>query len=197
MAIAIQEYFQHAPTYRDYDAQAPVVARALITTILETDTRLRVEHVGSSSVPGCGGKGYIDLLVTDSHGELEAAKAALAKLGFQRQGSREPFPEDRPMRVGSVEHGGHRYLIHAHVVAASAPEAEEMIWFRDRLRCDAELTREYEVEKRRILSNDVRDGVEYAERKGAFVQAVLELGRSSARDGKAASGCIGAARIDV
>ena len=158
MAIAIQEYLQHAPTYRDYDAEAPVVARALITAILKTDTRLRVEHVGSSSVPGCGGKGYIDLLVIYSEGELKAAKAALAKLGFQQQRSRDPFPEDRPMRVGSIEHEGQRYLIHAHVVAASSPEVEEMVWFRDRLRCDAELTREYEAEKRRVLSGGVRDG---------------------------------------
>lgn len=182
MAIAIQEYPHQTPTYRDYDALAPVVAQALITAILETDPHLRVEHVGSSSVPGCGGKGYIDLLVIYTHGKLEVAKHALAKLGFQRQRSRDPFPEDRPMRVGSVEHEGQRYPIHAHVVAASSPEVEEMVWFRDQLRCDTELTHKYEAEKRRVLSAGVKDGVEYAERKGTFVQAVLELRRSSARE---------------
>lgn len=150
-----------------------MVAQALMRAIRNLDGRLQPEHVGSSSVPGCGGKGYIDLLIIYPDGLLEAAKQVLAELGFQRQSSRDPFPEDRPMRVCSIEHQGNLYPIHAHVVAASSPEVEELLWFRERLRSDPTLQRAYEGEKRRILQEGVFDGVDYAEKKGAFVQRVL------------------------
>jgi len=171
--MTILEYNQPAAAYHDYDPQAPVVAQMLVEAISDRNSSLRVEHVGSSSVPGCGGKGYIDLLVIYPEGQLEAAKLALAELGFQRQSSRDPFPEDRPMRVGNIEHAGQVYPVHAHVVASSSPEVDEMIWFRDRLRSDQNAQRAYESEKRRILEEGVVDGVDYAEKKGAFVKSTL------------------------
>jgi GrpB-like predicted nucleotidyltransferase (UPF0157 family) len=173
MDLELQEYVTLEPAFHPYDAEAPIVAKMLMHVIRNLDARLQPEHIGSSSAPGCGGKGYIDLLIIYPDGLLEVAKQVLADLGFQRQGSRDPFPEDRPMRVGSIEHQGNLYPIHAHVVSASSPEVEELLWFRERLRSDPMLQRAYEGEKRRILQEGVLDGVDYAEKKGDFVQRVL------------------------
>ena len=139
MAIEIHPYLQAPASYGDYDAGVVDAARALADGICRQDTRLRVEHIGSTAVPGCRGKGYIDLLLTYPDGHLDAAKAALETLGFGRQSSRDPFPEERPMRVGTVVHEGRRFPVHVHVVAATAPEAAELLWFRDRLRADETL----------------------------------------------------------
>ena len=79
------------------------------------------------------------------------------------------------MRVGSLEHQGYRYLIHAHVVGAQSPEVEEMLWFREQLETNADLRAQYVAEKRRILLEGVADSTEYAERKGAFIQARLQM----------------------
>lgn len=173
MNLVLQEYITLEPAFRPYDPEAPIVAQTLMYAIRNLDARLQPEHIGSSSAPGCGGKGYIDLLIIYPDGLLEVARQVLAKLGFQRQSSRDPFPEDRPMRVGSIEHHGHLYPIHAHVVSAGSPEVEELLWFRERLRSDPMLQRAYEGEKRRILQEGVLDGVDYAEKKGGFVQRVL------------------------
>lgn len=173
MDLELQHYVIQEPAFRPYDPEAPIVAQALMRVILTLDARLQPEHIGSSSAPGCGGKGYIDLLIIYPDGLLEVAKHVLAELGFQRQSSRDPFPEDRPMRVGSIEHQGNLYPIHAHVVAASSSEVDELLWFRERLRSDPTLQRAYEREKRRILQEGVLDGVDYAEKKGDFVQRVL------------------------
>jgi GrpB-like predicted nucleotidyltransferase (UPF0157 family) len=54
-----------------------------------------VEHVGSTAVPGCAGKGAIDLLVPYREGELEPVKEILEQLGFQRQSTTE-------IRLGST-----------------------------------------------------------------------------------------------
>ena len=77
------------------------------------------------------------------------------------------------MRVGSVEHGGRRYLIHAHVIASDSAEVDVMLGFRDSLRADPALVRAYEEEKRAIRKQGVLDGVDYAEKKSKFVEAVL------------------------
>jgi GrpB-like predicted nucleotidyltransferase (UPF0157 family) len=156
-----------------YDSQAPEVARILRDLIRGVLPDVEVEHVGSTSVSGCAGKGYIDLMVLYSDGALEATKAGLAALGYQPQTSRDPFPEERPMRVGSFVFGGKKYSIHAHVIAMNSPEVEEFRRFREMLKADARLLEEYVVVKRRILAAGVSDSVEYAVNKGVFVEGVL------------------------
>jgi GrpB-like predicted nucleotidyltransferase (UPF0157 family) len=141
--------------------------------IRERAPEVEVEHIGSTSVPECEGKGYVDLLVLYPDGALEDAKAALAGLGFQPQSSRDPFPEERPMRVGSFTYEGHEYAIHAHVVRRDSAEAEGLLWFRERLRSDARLRAEYVAEKRRILAQGTTDELDYCISKGSFVERVL------------------------
>lgn len=136
------------------------------------------EHVGSTAVPGCAGKGVVDLMIPYREGELPHVKKALEDLGFQRQGTRDPFPEDRPMRVGSLEHDGDSFRLHVHVVPAGSAEPEEFRNFRDRLRSDPELLRGCVDRKRRIIEGGTTDTIEYARTKGAFVRQVLDgMGR--------------------
>ena len=139
-----------------------------------------IEHVGSSSVPGCDGKGYLDLVMLywdATH--LDAINATLFALGFQRQRNRDPFPEHRPMRTGAIVHDGSTFLIHVHVIHGNAQDATSMQEFRDRLRVDPELVQDYVAAKRAILASGVHDGGEYATAKGRFIAA---LGYQGAED---------------
>jgi GrpB-like predicted nucleotidyltransferase (UPF0157 family) len=132
-----------------------------------------IEHVGSSSVRGCAGKGILDLVIPyrdDAH--LAAINEALFALGFGRQRSRDPFPETRPMRTGAFDHEGETFLLHVHVVPDRTHHLAELLDFRDRLRADPELVAEYVAAKRAILDAGVRDGTDYAERKGEFIVAL-------------------------
>jgi GrpB-like predicted nucleotidyltransferase (UPF0157 family) len=157
-----------------YDPRAPRAARRLIRWITESAPDLAVEHVGSTAVPHCDGKGTLDLLVMYAPGGLERAKAVLAELGFQKQTGRDPFPEDRPMRVGSLAFEGGRFPIHAHVIARDSDEASELIRFRDRMRSDPDLRAAYVARKREIIHAGVADSLEYSIIKGAFVRNVLD-----------------------
>ena len=163
-----------ASAFHAYDPQSPAVATILISLIHAQDPRLVVHHVGSTSGPACAGKGVIDLLVAYPAGLLSTARELLQALGFQAQASRNPFPEDRPMRVGSLHHDGCRYLIHAHVVSAKSPEVKEVLWFRAYLEMDAVVRAQYVAEKRRLLLEGVADSTDYAVRKGRIIQAVLQ-----------------------
>jgi GrpB-like predicted nucleotidyltransferase (UPF0157 family) len=149
--------------------------------IAERLPNMTIEHVGSSSVPGCAGKGILDFVIPyrdDAH--LAAINEALFALGFERQRNRDPFPETRPMRIGAVNYEGETFLLHVHVVPESTHETAEFLDFRDRLRADPALVAEYVAAKRAILDAGVRDGVDYAERKGEFIAALGYKGADEA-----------------
>lgn len=158
-----------------YDPEVVEVARRLGDAIRAVEPALQAEHVGSTSVPGCGGKGVVDLMVLYPDGVLKRAKAVLDDLGFQKQGGPDPWPESRPMRVGAVEHNGRVFRIHAHVIALSADERAELVWFRNALIRDPDLRRRYEERKQAILAAGITDSIEYCEAKGGFITDALEL----------------------
>jgi len=157
---------------RDYDPRAALVAGKIAVMISKHLREVRAEHVGSTSVPGCAGKDIVDLMIAVPDGEMENVKEQLDRLGFQPQGGRDPFPEDRPMRVGSVLHDGKTFLLHVHVIAAS-PEVDDMRFFRACLRADPDLVRAYVARKREIIASGVTDSLEYCRLKGEFVKEML------------------------
>jgi GrpB-like predicted nucleotidyltransferase (UPF0157 family) len=164
--------------YLPFDSESRRVAKWIAEYIVQTDGNLRVEHIGSTAVPGCWGKGIIDLLVVYTPGCLEAARDALDAIGFQRQRGVEAFPESRPMRVGSMEYFGRAYRIHAHVIEAGSAEARDLLMFRDLLRQNVKLRRAYEAEKRGILARGIIKGTEYSNAKGEFIRRALAAAKS-------------------
>jgi GrpB-like predicted nucleotidyltransferase (UPF0157 family) len=167
-------------TLRRWNPRAPEVAARVVALIAERLLDTRVEHVGSSSVPGCAGKGTLDLAIPyrdASH--LDAINVVLFALGFGRQRNRDPFPETRPMRIGAIDQEGETFLLHVHVVPDTSHHLVELVDFRDRLRADPALVAEYVAVKRAILNAGVREGDDYAERKGTFIAA---LGYNGADD---------------
>lgn len=165
----ILPYFGGPAACQDWDPRVVDAARCVMQLIRSANT----EHIGSTAVPGCPGKGVIDLMVTCSPGALDAIKRELAELGFQPQCGRDPFSEDRPMRIGAVAHGGSIWRIHAHVIAEGAPEAVGLRRFRDCLRADRALMERYAAAKRAILARGITDTLEYCYAKGEFIEKSL------------------------
>jgi GrpB-like predicted nucleotidyltransferase (UPF0157 family) len=161
------------PALRPWNPRALEAAARVVELITERLPTTAVEHVGSSSVPGCAGKGYLDLVIPyrdDTH--LSHINDVLFALGFGRQRNRDPFRETRPMRVRAIDYEGETYLLHVHVVPECTQESAELLDFRDRLRADPALVAEYVAAKRAILDAGVLDGTDYAEKKGEFIAAL-------------------------
>jgi len=131
---------------------------------------VRVEHVGSTSVDYCGGKGIIDLLVLYSEvaGDFERVRDGVDAAGFQKQSGGHIFPEDRPMRVGAVEYKGTEYRFHIHVLRSGCKEERGLCQFRDDLRQDEERRASYIELKQQILQRDLSDPRDYTSRKSTF-----------------------------
>ena len=159
--------------YVEYEPGVVTAANHLVGLIEKAAPWVRAEHIGSTAVPGCAGKGIVDLMALYPAGQLDATRDALDGLGFQPQRTGHPFPEDRPMRVGAVDHRGTRYQIHVHVIGMDSPEVLSLRQFRDVLRADQTLRNAYEAKKREILESGVREPSDYTHAKGEFIRSVI------------------------
>lgn len=166
-------YNDPAEIFKPYDPRFPEVARRVAGLVEARMSEARVEHIGSTAVPDCAGKGNVDLLLIYPSGKLATARDTLDGLGFQRQSGADPFPEERPMRVGTLDHAGTTFRLHVHVVAEDDPEPEKLLRFRDRLRADPALVAEYVASKRAALSSGPTDNIAYNRAKEPFINGAL------------------------
>lgn len=134
---------------------------------------VRVEHVGSTSVPGLAAKPVIDmvLVVTDSADEagyvpdLEAA-------GYTLQFREPDWYEHRFLRARDPD-------AQIHVFSVGSPEVERMLLFRDRLRSRSEERELYERTKRELAGRRWAYVQDYADAKSAVVEEIISRARAS------------------
>lgn len=155
-----------------YDPRWPEIfeAEALrLRTALE-DLALRIDHVGSTAVPGLAAKPVIDIQVlVASLDPLESYRAPLESLGYTLETVPFPFfhqPAEWP------------HTHHVHVREAGGEKERRAIAFRDWLRSHPEDRRAYEELKRALARDSDAATVEgrllYSDAKTDFV---LEIER--------------------
>ncbi len=119
----------------------------------------RIEHVGSTSVPGLAAKPIVDIQVSVT--DLDAAVPALEAAGYELR-VREP---------------GHRMLrtpahdVHVHLWADPDDEARHLL-FRDWLRVSAEDRERYAATKRQLATREWDDMNDYAQAKSPVIAEI-------------------------
>jgi GrpB-like predicted nucleotidyltransferase (UPF0157 family) len=177
--MEIETYHPQPPEFLPWDSRFPVVAERVAGLILDAIDGIQIEHVGSTSVPECGGKGVIDLLVLYAPGQLARVRDAVDALGFQKQVEGHLFPEERPMRVGAVRFQEKVYRCHVHLLTDQCEEALRLIRFREELRADARQREEYVRLKKQIIQKQIEDPEEYTDQKGLFFTSASEFPKKS------------------
>lgn len=172
-AFVIGQYEVRPAAYHPYDPRCPEVARRVIAMIASRLPEATVEHIGSTAVPGCAGKGVVDLMVVYPPGKLQDAKDAVDSLGFQHWEGPDAFGDDRPVRIGAVQYDGTEFRLHVHLIAADDPEVARQRAFRDKLRADPALVAAYCARKREILESGVTYGPHYADAKTEFIMGAV------------------------
>ncbi len=140
---------------------------------------VRIEHIGSTAVPGLPAKPIIDLDVVVRPCDLAEAVDRLAAIGYARQGDlgvpgREAF--DPP--PGGPAH-------HLYLCLQGSAELRRHILFRDYVRSHPEAARDYAALKRSLAERYRDDRLAYTEGKGAFVEEILR--RAAAGGGRTAA----------
>ncbi len=171
----IGPYKKPQATFHLYDHRAPDVARHLKKLIELYMPEVTIEHMGSTAVPGCPGKGVVDLMALYPKEHLDVVKALLSAMGFQRQGKefRNRFPDTRPVMMGTFEYDNTSFLVYVHVIHEDSYEAVRFRIFRDRLCNDSELLSVYIAEKKRIILEGATDTDDYVEMKKSIIQRIL------------------------
>ncbi len=131
---------------------------------------LRIEHVGSTAVPGLAAKPVIDMVVavadsaeeSDYLGDLEAA-------GFVLRAREPEWFEHRFLDKAGTDSG---VSVNLHVFSLGCTEIERMLAFRDHLRVNAADRERYARVKRDLARRPWSDIEAYAQAKNAIVDEI-------------------------
>ena len=171
----ILPYERRPVALRPWDPRVVEVA-ALVAILVETRRPdLRVEHIGSTAVPGLPGKGIVDLGTEADPADIPAITAAMYELGFGPQPGPDPWPPSRPMHVGAYWLDGEEFRIHLHVHPLGGDLASDLR-FRDALRADRALAADYARVKQAIedKASGPLDHVIYQDAKGGWIAAAYD-----------------------
>jgi GrpB-like predicted nucleotidyltransferase (UPF0157 family) len=131
------------------------------------EAALRVEHVGSTAVPGLPAKPVIDIVLAVSDAAHEAAYAGALQQAGYRLHIREPaWHEHRLFQGGENE-------VNLHVFSAGCPEIGRMLAFRDWLRANAADRDLYARVKRDLARRQWKYTQNYADAKSAVIGEIL------------------------
>lgn len=153
----------------DYDPEWPEIYRREATRIQEAlgELALRIEHTGSTAVPGLAAKPIIDmLLVVTNSADENAYSPALEKIGYV-------------LRIREADWHEHRMFqgldgkINLHVLSAGCPEIERILMFRDWLRTNDADRDLYASTKLALARKEWKYVQNYADAKTSVIEEII------------------------
>ncbi|HEY5260139.1 MAG TPA: GrpB family protein, partial [Rhabdochlamydiaceae bacterium] len=132
-----------------------------------------IEHVGSTAVPGLGGKGIIDIAIAVDKNQREAVSKELQAMGYilNPKGctpERLFFYADLPDEKEPVR----RY--HIHLTDAESKDWKDFIAFREYLKSHPEEAQNYAALKEKAAAEAGGEGEIYRKLKDPLFKRVLE-----------------------
>lgn len=170
-AATIGELKRHdAPvTLEEYDPDWPRLFEREASRLRKTlgDLALRIEHAGSTSVPGLAAKPIIDVVLVVPDSADEAAYVPLLEAAGYVLRIREPdWYEHRLFKGPDTD-------VNVHTYSAGCPEIGRMVAFRDWLRTHDDDRELYERTKRELASREWQYVQHYADAKTEVVEAII------------------------
>ena len=156
------EILNYQPTWpQKFQQHADLIAKAL------NYAALRIEHIGSTSVPGLASKPIIDiLLVVQDSADEGSYLPHLEATGYELRVREPEWHEHRMFRTPDRD-------VHIHVFTIGCPEIARNLTFRDQLRKNAEDRLLYEQTKRRLATQDWPTMNDYAKAKTDVIEGIL------------------------
>jgi GrpB-like predicted nucleotidyltransferase (UPF0157 family) len=155
----------------EYDVHWPrmfKIEREVLTEVLSPWLAGPIEHVGSTAVPGLSAKPVLDIMAAVE--SLEASRDAIAAL---RTIDYHYAPYRPDVMHWFCKPSPAMRTHHLHLVPHGSPLWVERIAFRDCLRSDPALAREYAALKKHLADVHRMDREAYTEAKAPFISAAL------------------------
>ena len=130
------------------------------------DVAVRIDHVGSTSVPGLAAKPIVDIVLAVPDAADEAAYVpAMEAVGYVLRIREPAWFEHRLFNGPGVE-------VNVHVFSAGCTEIDRMVAFRDHLRRDPGDRQLYECTKRRLAAQQWEYVQDYANAKSDVIAEI-------------------------
>jgi GrpB-like predicted nucleotidyltransferase (UPF0157 family) len=164
VTVTLVDYDESWPSR--FEAEAAVVREAL------GPVALRVDHVGSTSVPGLAAKPIVDLQVSvASLQPMDTYREPLHAIGYQHfEWLNDDGVDDYPYFAKPPERPR---AFHIHVAESGSFHERRHLAFRDWLRTHPEDAAEYERVKRNLATREWPTVDDYANAKTAFIVTVM------------------------
>jgi putative glutamine amidotransferase len=156
----------------DYDPEWPARFEREVIELRAAlgDLAVRIEHVGSTSVPGLAAKPVIDIQISvPSLTPRAPIVEPLRSLGYEH--SIDPI-EPQHEFFAKGYHDGRSHKVHIHVCETGSTWERRHLAFRDELRRDPVAAAEYVALKRKLAEQHPRDIFSYVDGKSAFIRSV-------------------------
>jgi GrpB-like predicted nucleotidyltransferase (UPF0157 family) len=144
--------------FRKYDSRSPTLFKLESNRLKKIlGPGAKIQHIGSTAIPGLGGKGILDIAVGVGKSGVLLAKTKLVKAGFEyreiastkvRLFFRKDYVDARIMR-----------RVHLHLVIFDSQDWNDMVKFRD------------------FLLNNTKEAIRYANIKEEGVKKAKGLGK--------------------
>jgi len=160
--VSLAPLVPHDPLWAaEFEAEAARIERVC------DDLEIRLEHVGSTAIPGVAAKPIIDILAgVPARAPRRDYVTAIKGIGYEHLGAHGVPGRDYFRRGSPRSH-------HVHLVSWSSAFWREQLAFRDWLRAHPETAAEYDALKRELARRHADDRKRYQEEKGPFIRSVV------------------------
>ena len=133
-----------------YSPLFPTVFKKEKKRILKQINNALVKHIGSTSIPNLGGKGYIDLMVSTPKKEMKNAKSVLEKkLGYEYKKDVSVIGERLFFKRITPSEYSKKTFYHLHLTYFDSNDFKQAISFRDFLASSPEYIKRYSSIKKK------------------------------------------------
>ncbi|PZS24506.1 MAG: hypothetical protein DLM58_24580 [Pseudonocardiales bacterium] len=164
--------------FEEYDEGYPRAFAQLEAAIHDVLPGVAVEHVGSTSVPGLGGRRVLDVVILSRPDHDEKMRAALSTIGFT------DFPYAhvlgnvgrlKPMLSGTARlEGGREYPVLLYLLPEDHDYVRGWIAWRQYMRQHPEEVERYAEVKRAVIASGQTDPRSYQQAKTPYLEELAK-----------------------
>jgi GrpB-like predicted nucleotidyltransferase (UPF0157 family) len=137
-----------------------------------------IQHVGSTAVPGLGGKGIIDIAIAIDKKDVTATSRKLQDLGYELR-EKGSAPERLFFRIDLPDEEESIRRYHVHLSFFESREWKQLLAFREYLKNHPEDAEKYADLKKKAVEEANEDGEEYRRLKGAIFEKILNKAQNA------------------
>ena len=130
---------------------------------------ISIEHIGSTSVKNLASKPIIDILIGIKKKELDDYISPIKDLGFSYI---KEYEKEIPNRRFFFLENNSTRIAHIHLVEANSKWYKRHIAFRNELRTNKTVKKEYENLKFNLAKNEWKDSNDYSDAKTKFIRTI-------------------------